>query len=79
MLTWAFIFLIIAIIAAIFGYTGVFVAASGIAKTIFSFSLYSPLFRLLPRYFGKNIKSHSEHSRIDARIWSHTACITVIL
>jgi uncharacterized membrane protein YtjA (UPF0391 family) len=35
MLMWAFIFLAIAIIAAIVGYTGVFIAGAGIAKIIF--------------------------------------------
>ncbi len=35
MLTWAITFLVIAIIAAIFGFTGVAVAAAGLAKLIF--------------------------------------------
>lgn len=35
MLKWAFIFLIIALIAAAFGFTGVAAAATGIAKTLF--------------------------------------------
>jgi len=35
MLYYAFVFLVIAIIAAIFGFTGVYVAAAGIAKVLF--------------------------------------------
>lgn len=35
MLYWTFIFLIIAMVAAIFGFTGVYVAAAGIAKVLF--------------------------------------------
>jgi uncharacterized membrane protein YtjA (UPF0391 family) len=35
MLNYAVIFLIIAIVAAIFGFTGVYIAAAGIAKILF--------------------------------------------
>jgi uncharacterized membrane protein YtjA (UPF0391 family) len=35
MLHWALIFLVIAIIAAVFGFGGVYVAAAGIAKILF--------------------------------------------
>jgi uncharacterized membrane protein YtjA (UPF0391 family) len=35
MLYWALVFLVIAIVAAVFGFTGVFVAAAGIAKLLF--------------------------------------------
>ncbi len=35
MLNYAVIFLIIAIVAAIFGFTGVYVAAAGMAKILF--------------------------------------------
>jgi len=35
MLYYAFVFLIIALVAAIFGFTGVYVAAAGIAKILF--------------------------------------------
>jgi len=35
MLKWSFIFLIIAIVAGIFGFTGVESAAAGIAKVLF--------------------------------------------
>ncbi len=35
MLYWAVVFLIIALIAAFFGFTGVYVAAAGIAKVLF--------------------------------------------
>jgi uncharacterized membrane protein YtjA (UPF0391 family) len=35
MLSWALTFLIIALVAAVFGFTGVYVAAAGIAKILF--------------------------------------------
>jgi uncharacterized membrane protein YtjA (UPF0391 family) len=35
MLSWALTFLIIALIAAVFGFGGVYVAAAGIAKILF--------------------------------------------
>jgi uncharacterized membrane protein YtjA (UPF0391 family) len=35
MLYWSLVFLIIALIAALFGFTGVYVAAAGIAKILF--------------------------------------------
>lgn len=35
MLSWALAFLIIALIAAFFGFTGVYLAAAGIAKFLF--------------------------------------------
>ena len=35
MLRWAFIFLVVAIIAGIFGFAGIMVAAAGIAKLLF--------------------------------------------
>ena len=35
MLYWAVVFLVIALIAALFGFTGVYAAASGIAKILF--------------------------------------------
>ena len=35
MLRWALIFLVIALVAAVLGFTGVYVAAAGIAKILF--------------------------------------------
>ena len=35
MLRWAFVFLVLALVAAIFGFTGVAVAAASIAKVLF--------------------------------------------
>jgi uncharacterized membrane protein YtjA (UPF0391 family) len=35
MLHWALVFLIIALIAGVFGFTGVYLAAAGIAKILF--------------------------------------------
>ena len=37
MLRWALIFLVISLIAALFGFTGISVAAAGIAKVLFFF------------------------------------------
>lgn len=39
MIKWAVIFLIIALVAAVFGFTGVAVAAAGIAKFLFGLFL----------------------------------------
>jgi uncharacterized membrane protein YtjA (UPF0391 family) len=39
MLRWAFGFLVLAIIAGLFGFTGVAVASAGIAKTLFALFL----------------------------------------
>jgi len=35
MLQWALTFLIVALVAALFGFTGIYVAAAGIAKILF--------------------------------------------
>jgi uncharacterized membrane protein YtjA (UPF0391 family) len=35
MLHWALVFLVIALIAGLFGFTGIYVAAAGIAKILF--------------------------------------------
>jgi uncharacterized membrane protein YtjA (UPF0391 family) len=35
MLYWTLVFLVIAMIAAVFGFTGIYVAAAGIAKILF--------------------------------------------
>jgi uncharacterized membrane protein YtjA (UPF0391 family) len=35
MLSWALTFLVVAIIAGVFGFTGIYVAAAGIAKVLF--------------------------------------------
>jgi uncharacterized membrane protein YtjA (UPF0391 family) len=50
MLRWTLIFLVIAIIAAIFGFGGIYVAAAGIAK--FLFFLFVILF-VLSLIFGR--------------------------
>ncbi|AYD48361.1 MAG TPA: DUF1328 domain-containing protein [Arachidicoccus soli] len=50
MLRWTIIFLVIALVAAIFGFTGVMVAAAGIAKVIFT--IFVILF-LLSLIFGR--------------------------
>ena len=35
MLYWAFVFLVIALVAGLLGFTGIYVAAAGIAKVLF--------------------------------------------
>ncbi len=50
MLRWTLIFLVVAIIAAIFGFGGIYVAAAGIAK--FLFFLFVVLF-ILSLIFGR--------------------------
>ncbi len=39
MIKWAIIFLVVALVAAVFGFTGVAVAAAGIAKFLFGLFL----------------------------------------
>jgi uncharacterized membrane protein YtjA (UPF0391 family) len=50
MLYYAMVFLVIALVAAIFGFTGVYVAAAGIAKILFFLFLVLFLVSLL---FGR--------------------------
>jgi len=50
MLSWALAFLIIAIAAAIFGFTGIAVAATGIAKLLFFVFLVIFLLTMFMRY-----------------------------
>ena len=45
MLSWAVTFFIVALVAAVFGFTGVAVAAAGIAKILFFVSLSCFSFR----------------------------------
>ena len=40
MLNWALIFLVVALLAAVFGFTGIAVAAAGIAKLLFLLFLH---------------------------------------
>lgn len=47
MLNWALIFLIVALVAAVFGFTGLAIAASGIAKVVFSLFLVLFLLSML--------------------------------
>lgn len=53
MLAWAFIFLVIAIIAAIVGYTGVFIVAAGIAKIIFFIFIILTIIAFISLLFHK--------------------------
>lgn len=52
MLQWVFSFLVLAVIAAIFGFTGIFVAAVGIAKILFFIFLVLFLASLVMHLFG---------------------------
>lgn len=50
MLRWAVIFLVIALIAALFGFSGIAVASAGIAKVLFFIFLILFLFALIAGY-----------------------------
>lgn len=52
MLTWAFVFFGIALIAALFGFTGIAIAADGIAKILFFIFLVVFVVTLLLGLFG---------------------------
>ena len=54
MLAWAFIFLAIAIIAAIVGYSGVFVVAAGIAKILFFIFIVLAIIAFVSMLFRRN-------------------------
>jgi uncharacterized membrane protein YtjA (UPF0391 family) len=53
MLYWAVVFLVIAMIAALFGFTGVYLAAAGIAKILFVVFLVLFLISLLFGGYGR--------------------------
>ena len=52
MLSWAIAFLVIAILAAFFGFGGVVVAAAGIAKVLFFLFLIAFVVSLIMHYRG---------------------------
>jgi uncharacterized membrane protein YtjA (UPF0391 family) len=52
MLRWALIFFVIAIVAAIFGFTGIYAAASGIARILFVLFLILFIISLVTGYSG---------------------------
>jgi len=52
MLKWAFIFLIVALVAAIFGFGGIASTAAGIAKILFFIAIAIFLVMLLLGLFG---------------------------
>ena len=52
MLKWAFIFLVIALIAALFGFTGIATAAAGIAKFLFFLFLAGAVLLLILGMFA---------------------------
>jgi uncharacterized membrane protein YtjA (UPF0391 family) len=54
MLHWALGFLIVAVIAAVLGFTGIAVAAAGIAKVLFFIFLVLFLFSLMSHLLRKN-------------------------
>ena len=53
MLRWAIIFFVVAIVAAIFGFGGVYVAAAGIAKILFFLFIVLFLVSLLAGMTGR--------------------------
>jgi len=56
MLRWAVIFLVIALVAALFGFTGIAVAAAGIAKFLFFIFLVACLiFFIMAMTAGRRI------------------------
>lgn len=56
MIKWALIFLVIALVAALFGFTGIAVAAAGIAKFIFGlFLLLCLVFFILGAVAAKKV------------------------
>ena len=55
MLKWAVIFLIIAIVAALFGFTGIASAAAGIVKVLFLFLVLCIIFFILGLVAAKKI------------------------
>jgi uncharacterized membrane protein YtjA (UPF0391 family) len=56
MIKWALIFLVIALVAALFGFTGIAVAAAGIAKFLFGlFLLLCLVFFILGAFAAKKV------------------------
>jgi uncharacterized membrane protein YtjA (UPF0391 family) len=56
MIKWALIFLVIALVAALFGFTGIAVAAAGIAKFLFGlFLLLCIVFFILGAVAAKKV------------------------
>jgi uncharacterized membrane protein YtjA (UPF0391 family) len=53
MLRWALVFLVVAIVAGIFGFAGVMVAAAGIAKLLFYVFIILFLVSLLMSVFNR--------------------------
>jgi uncharacterized membrane protein YtjA (UPF0391 family) len=52
MLRWALAFFVVALVAAIFGFLGIAVAAAGIARILFFISWFCFLFRSLAGWFA---------------------------
>ncbi len=55
MLYWAGVFLVIALLAALFGFTGIYVAAAGIAKILFFVFLVLFIITLLGGGFHRTV------------------------
>ena len=55
MLGWAIVFLIIAVVAAVFGFGGIAVASAGIAKILFFVFLVLFVFSLLFGWRGRGV------------------------
>ena len=58
MLRWAFIFLVVALVAALFGFGGIAVAAAGIAKTLFFLFIALFLVMLIVGLMGARRVTH---------------------
>ena len=65
MLAWAFIFLAIAIIAAIIGFTGVFSLAAGVAKIIFFIFIILAIIAFVTMLFRKKKKKNTAGSSLQ--------------
>lgn len=53
MLYWALVFLIVALVAGVFGFGGVYVAAAGIAKVLFFLFIVLFIVSLIAGGFGR--------------------------
>jgi uncharacterized membrane protein YtjA (UPF0391 family) len=58
MLKWAAIFFVIAIIAAVFGFTGIAAAATGVAKVLFYLFLAVAVIMLIAGFVGADRLTH---------------------
>lgn len=55
MLYWSLVFLVVALVAALFGFTGIYVAAAGIAKILFFVFLVLFIVSLISGAAGRRV------------------------